>query len=130
MKWGVHMSFGAKLKELRIKNRMTQEELGKFLNVTKVSISGYENDTRSPDKESLVKLAELFNVSTDYLLGRATSQFMISEEIIKLDEPLRNTSHLTYNHVKVTEEDKQAIDNMIAGYYWNKEQRKREKENQ
>ncbi|WP_339321399.1 helix-turn-helix transcriptional regulator [Paenibacillus sp. FSL W8-0194] len=54
----------------RKKRNLTQEELGKLVNVTKVSISGYESGNRSPDTETLQKLAEVFNVSTDYLLGR------------------------------------------------------------
>lgn len=61
------MTFGQKLRELRSNKKMTQEELGKLLNVSKVSISGYENDTREPDKGSIKKLAEFFDVSTDYL---------------------------------------------------------------
>ncbi|MCD5029078.1 helix-turn-helix domain-containing protein [Enterococcus asini] len=64
------MTFGERLKDLRKKRSLTQSQLGEKLNVTKASISGYENDTRSPDRETLVKIAEIFNVSTDYLLGR------------------------------------------------------------
>lgn len=64
------MTFGERLKDLRKKRSLTQSQLGDKLNVTKASISGYENDTRSPDRETLVKIAEIFNVSTDYLLGR------------------------------------------------------------
>lgn len=64
------MTFGERLKDLRKKRSLTQSQLGEKLNVTKASISGYENDTRSPDRETLVKIAEIFNVTTDYLLGR------------------------------------------------------------
>lgn len=62
---------GKRLKMLRAEKKITQEELGKVVNVTKVSISGYENGNRTPDTETLQKLADFFNVSTDYLLGRA-----------------------------------------------------------
>lgn len=64
------MEFGNRLKSLRNKKRMTQEELGKFLNVSKASISGYDNETCQPDNEALIKLAEYFNVTVDYLLGK------------------------------------------------------------
>lgn len=64
------MSFGYRLKQLRTAKKMTQTELGQFLNVTKSSISGYENGTRFPDQESLIKIAEVFGVTTDYLLGK------------------------------------------------------------
>ena len=61
---------GERLRELRKNRSMTQEELGKIINVTKVSVSGYENGNRSPDTETLQKIADFFDVSTDYLLGR------------------------------------------------------------
>lgn len=61
---------GERLKKLRNERKITQEELGKIVNVTKVSISGYENGNRNPDTETLQKLADFFNVSTDFLLGR------------------------------------------------------------
>lgn len=65
---------GKRLKMLRSEKKITQEELGKVVNVTKVSISGYENGNRTPDTETLQKLADFFNVSTDYLLGRADTK--------------------------------------------------------
>lgn len=62
---------GGRLKKLRNSKKITQEELGKKVNVTKVSISGYENGNRSPDTDTLQKIADFFDVSTDYLLGRS-----------------------------------------------------------
>lgn len=71
---------GKRLKELRINKKMTQEELGKKINVTKVSISGYENGNRSPDTETLQKIADTFGVTTDYLLGRSDKPHLTEEE--------------------------------------------------
>ncbi|WP_025727752.1 helix-turn-helix domain-containing protein [Heyndrickxia ginsengihumi] len=65
---------GDRLKRLRINKKLTQEELGKIVNVTKVSISGYEKGKRSPDTETLNMLADYFNVTTDYLLGRTDDE--------------------------------------------------------
>lgn len=64
---------GKRLKELRIKRGMSQQELGTAIEVTKVSICGYENGTRLPNLEKLVKLAEVLQTTTDYLLGREIS---------------------------------------------------------
>lgn len=61
---------GKRLKTLRKEKNLTQEELGRKINVTKVSISGYENNNRSPDTETLQNIADFFDVSVDYLLGR------------------------------------------------------------
>ena len=64
------MILGYRLRELRKDNNMSQEELGKLLGVTKVSVSGYENGTRIPSMEILVTILNVFKISADYLLGR------------------------------------------------------------
>lgn len=58
-----------RIKQLRENKNMLQDELAKVLNVTQKTISNYENGTRDIPTEYLIKLAEFFNVSTDYLLG-------------------------------------------------------------
>lgn len=63
--------FSTRLKKLRQQRKLTQEDLGKLINVTKVSISGYENGNRTPDMETLQKIADVLEVSLDYLLGRS-----------------------------------------------------------
>lgn len=64
------MFIGSRLRNLRIKNNMTQEELGRKLNVTKVSVCCYERNIRTPSLETLEDLVSLFNVSSDYFLGK------------------------------------------------------------
>lgn len=63
-------TFGERLKILRTEKEMTGEELGDIFNVTKTAISNWENGNRFPDEPVLIKLADYFNVSLDYLLGR------------------------------------------------------------
>jgi transcriptional regulator with XRE-family HTH domain len=58
-----------RLKELRIEQKLTQEQLAKLVNLTQSTIAGYENGTKSPSMESIIIFSELFNVTTDYLLG-------------------------------------------------------------
>jgi len=62
--------FGDRLKNLRKELNLSQEELGKKFNVNKGSVSNWENDNRNPDFNTLNKIADYFNVSIDYLLGR------------------------------------------------------------
>jgi len=64
------MILGYRLKELRKNNNMSQEQLGKLIGVTKVSVSGYENGTRIPSMEILIMILNVFNISADYILGR------------------------------------------------------------
>ena len=62
--------FGELMAELRQDKGLTQRELGKILSVSTGTISNYENGVHYPDLEKLVQLADYFQVSTDYLLGR------------------------------------------------------------
>lgn len=59
-----------RIKELRTNKNMTQSELGKIVNVQKSAISKYEKNRAEPSMDILRKLANYFNVTTDYLLGR------------------------------------------------------------
>ncbi|ADI25302.1 XRE family transcriptional regulator [Geobacillus subterraneus] len=68
------MSFPQRLRMLRKAKGLTQEELGRKVNVTKVSISGYESGNRTPDMDTLKALADALDVSIDYLLGRDNTQ--------------------------------------------------------
>ena len=63
------MNFSEKLKKLRKSKKITQEELAKIINVERSSIGKYESSTTIPSNETLIKIANYFNVSTDYLLG-------------------------------------------------------------
>lgn len=62
---------GDKIKELRKRRRITQSDLAKIVNVTQDSISLWEMNKRVPDTQYVILLADYFNVSTDFLLGRS-----------------------------------------------------------
>lgn len=62
------MMIGDRIKELRTQAKMTQPELAEKLEVTRSTIATYENNTRQPSFHSLIRLAQIFHVSTDYLL--------------------------------------------------------------
>lgn len=61
------------LKELRKRQKITQKDLAIALNLDPSSISKYESDSASPSPEVLLKIANYFNVSTDYLLQNESS---------------------------------------------------------
>ena len=70
--------FSKRLKELRKKNKFTQQQLGKMIGVTKVSICCYENGTRTPTLDTLIDITNCLNVELPYLLG--VEHFAIAEE--------------------------------------------------
>ncbi|ALX49707.1 helix-turn-helix domain-containing protein [Lentibacillus amyloliquefaciens] len=71
-----------RLKMLRNEKGYMQKFVADKIGVRSNTLSGYENGTRSPDPDTINKLAELYNVTTDYLLGR-TENPEVSEEIEK-----------------------------------------------
>ncbi len=60
---------GQKINELRLAFGWSQVALAKRLNITKQTVSNWENDNIQPSVEMLIRLAKIFNVTTDYLLG-------------------------------------------------------------
>lgn len=95
---------GERLTELRIKNNMTQEEFAEYMCVTRQSVSKWETDKTYPDVEKLIKIAELYNVTLDYLVrGQEVIEETVqtkSQEEIKSDELNDNESSL-----KLTEDE-------------------------
>lgn len=71
--------FGERLKELRVENGMSQDNLSKELNVSQSALGYYENCGRTPDIEFLEKVSKYFNVSDDYLLGHSQARTVETE---------------------------------------------------
>lgn len=64
------MEFSKIFKKLRLSESLTQKDLAEALKIPQSTISKYENGQLEADYENLIKIAEFFNVSIDYLLGR------------------------------------------------------------
>lgn len=61
--------FSKRLKELRLENGLTQQRIASLLNIKQQSYIRYEYGTGEPSLNTLIKIAEIFGVTTDYLLG-------------------------------------------------------------
>ena len=66
--------FALRLKELRAERDISQRELARALNVSIGAIGNWESRTRMPDAEKLQQIADFFDVSVDYLLGRTDAK--------------------------------------------------------
>nr|WP_082111967.1 helix-turn-helix transcriptional regulator [Shouchella clausii] len=64
------MKFGDRIAQLRTRHKLTQAELAEKIGITRASLSHYEKNRREPDYETLKRIADFFDVSTDYILGR------------------------------------------------------------
>lgn len=62
-------TIGQRIKSLRIKNRLSLQELAELVGKSKGNISGYENDKYEPSAQTIISIAKHFNVSTDWLLN-------------------------------------------------------------
>ena len=63
------MDIGNQILSIRKEQKLTQEEFGRLFYVTRQTVSNWENDNIQPSIEMLIKLSNVFNISTDYLLG-------------------------------------------------------------
>lgn len=64
-------TFPKRLLELRKQHNMTQRDVASYLSIAQPSYIRYENGTAEPTLDNLVRLADLFDVSSDYLIGRS-----------------------------------------------------------
>ncbi|EOU1841398.1 helix-turn-helix transcriptional regulator [Clostridium perfringens] len=65
------MMLNIRLKDLRSEKGVLQKDIAQFLKISTTAYGYYEQGKRSPDPETLNKLSDYFNVSTDYLLGKS-----------------------------------------------------------
>ena len=65
-------SFGERLKQLMEDQSISQRDLAAALNISKSTVSGYVNSYREPDFKSLLEIASIFHVTTDYLVPTGT----------------------------------------------------------
>lgn len=68
------MTFAERLKTLRKKYNYTQSELADIIGINRATVAGYETGRKQPNFETLIKIADAFNVSTDFLLCRKAVQ--------------------------------------------------------
>lgn len=108
---GDEMSFiGYKIKSLRMKAGLTQQQLAEKLGGISASAVGmYEQGRRTPDMAMVVRLGELFGVSTDSLLGVKGESVEAIEILAELRNRVSNSEVLTLNGAVMTEESREKL---------------------
>ncbi|MBR3355488.1 MAG: helix-turn-helix transcriptional regulator [Oscillospiraceae bacterium] len=74
-------TLGERIRRLRIEKNWKQDLVAKRLNVNVNAISRYESDLREPSLDLLYRIADLFHVSTDYLLGKTDQRTLDTSEL-------------------------------------------------
>ncbi|ALR99943.1 XRE family transcriptional regulator [Enterococcus silesiacus] len=77
------MEFGDKIKDLRLKNQLTQEKFAIRLNVTRQAVSNWENNRNLPDLELLILISSIFHISLDELILGGNNVNNMTEKLIK-----------------------------------------------
>ena len=80
-----------RLREIRENSEKTQTEVAKYLGVTRQAYNNYELGNRQLNPDMLDKLADYFNVTTDYLLGREESPKIIGKDEKEIEKIIENT---------------------------------------
>ena len=101
-------TLGKRIKRLRENlkdedSKWTQNYVAKQIGVARVTYTAYENGTKTPPPDIVKKLANLFNVSTDYLLGNTDDPYEIEDE--ELEEFIKNV-RVWYKDAPKTKEEK------------------------
>ena len=85
------------IKKLRLEKKLTQQEVADKIGITRPAYTAYESGKREPDFSMLQVLADLFGVSTDYLLGRSDKRHLypkVESDLINLRRRNQRNPHV------------------------------------
>ena len=116
------MNFPQRLKELRLEKGETQKELAKCLEIGRTTVSEYESGKIVPKQEGLLKIANHFDVSVDYLTGVSNERATRKQNVSDLDALLNTIHHIlldeydtpvTYEGEQLSSRQKIIVDQLI-----------------
>lgn len=115
------MDLGSNIAQLRERHGLSQASLAKDLHISQASLAMYETNKRKPNVEMLDTIADYFNVSTDYLLGRKKTKDSSEEQETKdlkkfLEDNLDNG--MTFGDGKVTQEDREKLEIALTQIFY------------
>ena len=106
---------GNNIKYLREKNNLSQKELANILNIANSTLSQYESGDRVPSDDIKIKIADYFNVSLDYLLGRTSNP---NKTLVSIEEEFEDPEIkiLARSARSLTPEQLKAVQAVIDSY--------------
>lgn len=108
--------FTERLKKLRKKEKLTQKDIATFLNISQPAYQQFESGKKKMNLETMEKLADYFNVSIDYLLGKTDIPDLDLE--IDIDNAIDNS--VAYDGTPITDNDREIIKDFLKDYFANK----------
>ncbi|MGX9767285.1 helix-turn-helix domain-containing protein [Lactiplantibacillus argentoratensis] len=124
-------NLASRIINLRESKNMKQSDLARRLSLDKSSMSKIENGTRKVSSDEILKIANIFEVSTDYLLGNNEKEhkspdWATEADRIDLDKLLQSNTPMGYGGMSMAPEDKEKVRNVIEGIYWDRLKKIRE----
>lgn len=124
-------NLASRIINLRESKNMKQSDLARRLSLDKSSMSKIENGTRKVSSDEILKIANIFEVSTDYLLGNneknhKSPDWATESDRIDLDKLLQSNTPMGYGGMSMAPEDKEKVRNVIEGIYWDRLKKIRE----
>lgn len=120
------MTLGENIAALRNKQGLSQIQLAKKLNIGTSTLGMWETDKRKPNPEALLQIADYFEVTTDYLLGRnSTPQWADKRDTTDLKKFLDDDSGMTYDGDNLTEEENQQLRVALTQIFWKRRRAER-----
>lgn len=127
------MHIGARIKELRMKRGYTQDQMAEQLGMNRANFSNYERDVATPPGETLTKIADMLDTSTDYLLGRkdhAIPEWATGKDKRDFKRMLEEDGEIMFDGVPMSERDRERVLDVLTGLFWDaKQMNKRKKKN-
>ena len=114
-----------RIREFRKKIGMTQIELSNVLNISQGSLSGYETGRIEPDNTTLMKMADIFHVSVDEILGynKSPQKSDVQEKLSEIGSAIRSPAvnqklkRLTAGLLNMPANDLDFVDRLLSGTY-------------
>ena len=102
---------GQRIRDLRKQKRMSQTELAKSAGVSQTTVTAWETGKAEPSSSAVARLADIFNVTTDYLLGRPNKQETKKDDVELSDDDVI----MTWQGKPLSDEDRELIRRIMNG---------------
>lgn len=102
---------GQRIRDLRKQKRMSQTELAKSSGVSQTTVTAWETGKAEPSSSAVARLADIFNVTTDYLLGRPNKQETKKDDVELSDDDVI----MTWRGKPLSDEDRELIRRIMNG---------------
>ncbi|MDM8206278.1 helix-turn-helix transcriptional regulator [Ligilactobacillus salivarius] len=109
---------GQIIRDLRKLKKMSQSELAKVVGVSQTTVTAWETGKAEPSSSAISSLADYFNVTTDYLLGRPEKKDNDNVDYVALDKALDNAR--SFDGEPMDDHDREILRGILKGYFTTK----------